>query len=453
MKIHSLRSRLLAAPLLAVLVFLSGCAGGSVLAGSSWPGITVADPYDIYLAYHKVYSVDNNGKMRWVFPATLASGQAFFAPPAISRDLVVVADYTDSIFGLDPATGKQLWMFKSPERTRFVGGAIIGDKYIYAAGTNGVVHALNRGDGTEAWRFPAEGAKGSMWGAPLLDGKTLYVSSLDRHIYALDAETGQLQWEFPEKPEDAGDPPMGPIVTTPALHDGVLYFGSFNYYVYALDTATRQVRWKYRTARWVWSSPVYDGADKLLIGADLDGNVFALHPEDGAKAWSRSLKVPVVGAPLLAKLDDGTPVVYVTLGTTTIGEKNLYVLKTTDGTDAIKPQEIKATIDAYFLFFKTSTDDRTTALYAPPVAAGNLLLFGQHEGTNQLYAADSKTLERVWAFNGTQAEQDAKTASGQSSDQGGLLGNPQLLNTLLIISMLFLVFTLLTGRRQGSGKK
>jgi len=443
LKTLSLSPRLFAIPVLSALVFLTGCAGSSPLAGTSWPGVTVVDQ-DIYLAYHKVYAVDADGKMKWVFPATLANGQAFYAPPAVSDDLIVVTDYVDTVFALSRETGQQVWLFKS-DRSRFVGGATLGDKLVYAATVDGKVHALNMNDGTQAWVFPAAGP---IWGTPLLDGETLYIASLDRHIYALDAATGQLQWKFPEKPEDAGDPLMGPIVSAPTLHDGVLYFGSFNYHVYALDTATHQILWKYDTTNWVWSSPVYDEASNLLIGADLDGNVFALRPDDRSVAWKYDAAGPVVGAPLLATRDDGTRVVYISVG----AEPNLVTLNADDGSVAVPPVGVKATFPIMFLFWENGSSERVVPMFAPPVAADGLLLIGAHEGNAQIYALDSKTLDKKWEFNGTKQEEAAKTASPEASKPEGLFSDPIFLYVLLGASVLMLLVNFLTGRRKGGAK-
>jgi len=488
LKALSISPRLLAIPLLTLAVFLAGCAG-SPSVGTSWPGITVypatpvnaaaevdastgaipavapapaavATSQTIYMAYHKVYAIDPaNGKMKWVFPtppATLSGAQAFYAPPAVSDDLIVVTDYVDTVFALSPDTGENKWYFKPAEqkdRSRFVGGAAIGDKYVYVASVNGVVRALNKKDGTEAHIFKAAD---QVWATPLLDGDTLYVASFDRHIYALDAATLSLKWKFPDKPEDAGDPPMGPIVSTPTLHKGILYFGSFNYHVYALDTATRQVRWKYDTTNWVWSSPVYDEVSNRLIGADLDGHIFALNPEDGSPAWKvdavPSSRTPIVGAPLLATRPDTTRVVYITVGGGPT-EPNLLTLKTDDGTEAKSPNSLQATFDNAILFIPLDPTQRVIPIFAPPVAANDLLLLGAQEGKYQIYALDSATFENKWQFNSTQAEDDAKKASPPPADQGGLFGNSTFTTVLLIGSLFVLLLTFLTNRRQGGKGK
>jgi outer membrane protein assembly factor BamB len=171
-----------------VMVSTTGCAGSAaMLAGSSWPGITVSDD-TAYIAYNnKVYAVapqtdQDTITVRWSFPEEVDSGQTFFAPPAVTEDMVIVTDYRDSLFALNPADGKQLWAFKS-EGSHFIGSAAIGENLIYAATVDGTLHALDRATGSETWSYVAQG---HVWSTPLLADDVLYVTSLDRHLYALD---------------------------------------------------------------------------------------------------------------------------------------------------------------------------------------------------------------------------------------------------------------------------
>lgn len=423
-----------------VLVALSttGCASGSasLLAGSSWPGITVFDGA-AYLAYSsKVYAFDSEtGSVKWSFPENAAGGQTFYAPPAATDDLVVVTDYSDSLFALNPADGKQLWTFKS-DSSRFIGGAVIDEDLIYAATVDGTIHALDRKAGSEEWSYKTEG---NVWSTPLLADGVLYITALDRHLYALDARTGKLSWKYPD---NGGNPPLGAMVSTPTLYEGVLYFGNFNNRLYALSVETQGVLWTYDASNWVWSSPVIDEQNQRLISADLDGHVFALNLVDGSPAWTYEATGAVVGAPLLGELADGSPVVYLTCK----GDPNLLVLNTNDGKEAIRPFSLKAEFTTKFLFIDTGIDTRSIPIFASPVAADELLLIGAHEGNDTLYALDREDLQEKWRFNPTQYENQLKEEQGQAPES--FFSNP--LNMLLLMLMTLLVFSMM-GR--GRGKK
>ncbi len=373
---------------------LSGCSSGSAFVGSSWPGTTLFDE-TLYLAFGpQVHALDaQTGEKRWSFPESPAKDQTFYARPAVTDDLIVVADYGGGLFALDPATGREVWPTQD-KRGRFIGGAVIGDELIYVGSVDGTLYALDRGSGAEVWIFPTQR---DIWSTPLLADDALYLTSLDRHLYALDAGNGALKWQFPAEGETGGDPPVGAMVGTPTLHEGVLYFGSFNNRIYALDAATQTVLWEYPTGNWVWSSPILDEQTGLLLGGDLDGNIFALDHVTGAEKWSVQAEGPVVGAPVIGELDDDdqTRVIYVTSA-----DSNIYTLRIDDGSNVDgSPLSVKAEFTSRFLFIKTGTNIQKIALYASPILTDELLIVGTHEGATVLYAFDRQTFRERWTFD------------------------------------------------------
>jgi outer membrane protein assembly factor BamB len=422
-----------------VAIIATGCASGSasLVAGSSWPGIATSSD-TAYIAYaSKIYAVDiTTADARWSFPTKAVNGQSFYAPPAIADNLVVVTDYRDSATALSASDGTQLWTYKS-KNSRFIGGAVIGEQYVYAATVDGVVHALDRETGEEAWSYTA---RGSIWSTPLLSDGVLYITALDHHLYALDATSGELAWEF-SRTEGApvDSPPVGAMVGTPTLYEGVLYFGSFGNHLYALNIDTHDVVWSYDTTNWVWSGPAIDEQDNLLVGADLDGNIFALKLEDGSPIWTYTATGPIVGAPLIGEID-GKAVVYLTCG----GDPNLIVLNAGDGTEAVKSASLKADFSTSFLFIPTGTNTRSIPIYASPVKADKLVLIGAHEGNDILYALDSQTMQEKWRFNPTDYEKKLQETQGEAPQS--FLSNP--MNIILLMAITFLMATMLGRGRQ-----
>ncbi|MBN1121690.1 MAG: PQQ-like beta-propeller repeat protein [Anaerolineae bacterium] len=381
--------------LFVLAVSLTGCASSqaSRFTGSSWPGITATDDAIYLAAGAQVFAIDPeiNSEL-WVYPSEADRTRTFYAAPAVDDDIVVVTDYTDMLHVLNRANGSLRWTFET-DNARFIGSAVIGDEMIYAGAVNGVVYALDREEGSTAWTFATER---DIWSTPLLDDGTLYVTSLDRHLYALDAATGDLQWQFPANGTEL-DPEMGAIVGTPSTNDGVLYFGSFNNHVYALDIETRDILWSYETENWVWSSPTFDEETGRLVGADLDGNVFALDASTGEEQWVFDARGPVVGAPILFDREDGQRVAVVSVGTAE-GD-NVHVLNIEDGTKAVSSVSVEAEFTSKFLFFNTNTSNRSVVIYAPPVLYGDLLLIGDHQSTYQIHALDRETMLERWTFS------------------------------------------------------
>lgn len=390
-----LRYGLLIAALVMLAGILSGCAGNTTLVGASWPGIAVSDEQQhVYIAFGPgVYAVDpESGRQVWMYPTEADRNRTFFAKPAVADDMVVVGDYDSMLAALDPETGEALWTFQS-ERARFIGGATIGDNLVYAGSVDGVLHALDRADGNEAWSFQTEQ---DIWAQPLLRDGTLYITSLDKHLYALDAENGNLLWQFPAEGETLS-PQMGAIVGTPTYYDGLLIFGSFNNYVYALDDSSRQIVWQYEADNWVWSSPIVDDETGMVLGTDLDGNIFALDVESGEEIWKRSVPGPIVGAPTLSEADGDTVPVYVATGAPN-NDALIYKLDLENGEDLTPPVNIEVEFTTNFLFFQTGTNNRAIPIYTTPILLDNYLLVGAHEGDALLYALDRDTLLEAWTF-------------------------------------------------------
>ena len=126
--------------LLVLAVMLAGCGGSSaVMTAASWPGITVFDDIIYVAAGSQVQAVEpgTTGAITiWKFPEKPSRNQVFYAAPAVDDDLVVVADYTNSIFALDRTTGTQKWVFTNTH-ARFIGGAVLGEDHVYAGAADG----------------------------------------------------------------------------------------------------------------------------------------------------------------------------------------------------------------------------------------------------------------------------------------------------------------------------
>ena len=82
-------------PILIFLILtlvLSSCTGGSgSFRATSWPGVTV-DQDTVYVAYEQqVLALRvKDGGLIWSYPAEPSARQLFYAPPAVSEDLLIV---------------------------------------------------------------------------------------------------------------------------------------------------------------------------------------------------------------------------------------------------------------------------------------------------------------------------------------------------------------------------
>jgi len=218
---------------------------------------------------------------------------------------------------------------------------------VYAALAAGTLVAVDAGTGQQIWQYPPQTESGGglsslfsrssdgpdplgpVYGAPVVLGDLLLVSSLDDQVHAFDRNTGVEAWSF----QVGGD-----IVGGVTVYDGVAYFGSSDHRVYALDLDSQEPVWAepFETGNWVWCEPVivedtvyvssvdhkvyaidrltgdelwhYETdsalpggvavAEGRVFAGSLDNNVYALSADSGELLWKRSVGAWIMGQPL-----------------------------------------------------------------------------------------------------------------------------------------------------------
>jgi eukaryotic-like serine/threonine-protein kinase len=271
--------------LLALAVVLGGCATG--LTAGAWPGVT-ADADNAYIAGGPyVYAVNlQTGAQTWRFPDKPSTANPFFATPVLTPDgQLIVGGFDKKLYSLNPKTGTSNWQFIDA-RDRWIGGALVTDKMIFAPNADYKLYALNL-QGKLQWSFEADQA---IWGTPVSDGTNVYFGTLGRKVYAVNAQTGKQTWVQTVD---------GAVLGTPALGaENTLYVGSYGGTIYALNTSNGATRWSKQTTSWIWSGPALDGTD-LYVG-DANGKFYAYPLADTGKPWTQELNGAIVGAPLVS---------------------------------------------------------------------------------------------------------------------------------------------------------
>jgi outer membrane protein assembly factor BamB len=283
--------------LLALIVILSGCAGG--LTASGWPGITT-DAKNAYIAGGSyVYAVNlETGVQAWRFPEK-ATANPFDAAPVLTSDgQLIVGGYDKKLYSLNPQTGQQTgqsWPFTGG-KDRWIGAVLATDKMIYAPNADYNLYALNL-QGQLQWTFAADQ---SIWGAPVTDGTNVFFGTLGRKVYAVNAQTGKQTWVQKVDGAVLGSPVLGP--------DATLFVGSYGGTIYALSTSNGQTRWSKATSSWIWSGPTLDGGN-LYVG-DGNGKLWAFSASNGSILWEKDFTGAIFGSPLVIgeKLVVGTVV-------------------------------------------------------------------------------------------------------------------------------------------------
>jgi outer membrane protein assembly factor BamB len=233
--------------------------------------------------------------------------------PAISGDLLFVANGADQLFAIDRRTGKQRW---NVHRGSALGMEVAGyagplaDRgKVYMAFSDGHVGAYDATDGTERWTpvdLSAEAEQSAGGEAPryldvdttpvvdeLPTGRVVYVASYAGGVFALDAETGARVWvndkavgvtELVLWTEPAHAPsPFGPYAGGPIVPARKLLLATSSISgLWALDldpARAGQVKWRVSVPEGGITAPCAL-AGALLVGTTRYG-LFALSPLDG----------------------------------------------------------------------------------------------------------------------------------------------------------------------------
>jgi outer membrane protein assembly factor BamB len=340
--------------LLAVSVFLGGCATG--LTASSWPGVTT-DADTAYIAGGPyVYAVNlQTGVEAWRFPAKAATATPFFATPMLTSDgQLIVGGFDHKLYSLNPKSGAENWRFEQA-KDRYIGGVLITDDAIYAANSDYKLYALTL-TGILKWVSPFQGDQ-SIWGSPVSDGTNVYFGTLGRKVYAVNAQTGKQTWVQTVDGAILGSPVLGP--------NNSLYVGTFGGVLVTLNTGNGEIIQQESTSSWIWSGPTQDGT-QIYVG-DANGMFYAYPMAGSGQPWTQQLNGAIIGSPLV---NDSTIIVGTESG-------NFYFMDNTG--QNVRPVSISGKI------------------YASPVAAGTLVLVAPTEGDNLLVAIDQNGATK-WSF-------------------------------------------------------
>ncbi len=156
-----------------------------------------------------------------------------------------------------------LWTLETG-REIFSPPAVIGD-YIYMAGNDKVLRALNRHTGEQLW---SRSVTCGLSGGVAADAEQVYFSGQDGYLYALNRENGSEEWK-------AG---LGYHIFTDAavLSDTLVLAGNSMGNIAALNTGSGAVEWN-------------DAIDGLVIGPAVSDSIAVFCTESGAAAaWNSS---------------------------------------------------------------------------------------------------------------------------------------------------------------------
>jgi outer membrane protein assembly factor BamB len=204
---------------------------------------------------------------------------------------VMAVDYTR------PLTTTDNFVLRPDE----LGGAAVDAArgLVYVGTRDGVLFALDVGDGAVRWERQLEDA---VFGVPVLvsvgDASLMLVGTDDGVLHAIDLDDRQTRWSY-ETPGRLRNPPV--------VHEGVVFFVNSRDQVYALDLLTGGWRWQYeqelQTTFSVYGHAGLSFAPSREEGVELgtlyacfdNGKVAALAASSGQALWITSVAPPEGG--------------------------------------------------------------------------------------------------------------------------------------------------------------
>jgi outer membrane protein assembly factor BamB len=198
-----------------------------------------------------------DGALVWRFHPTVG-GDPGYDGFVVVGNIVVAGSPAGTVYGVDAATGEQLWvqsMLTGTGTTINVTQISADSDAVFAPYTRflqpqrGGVMALDTHSGALRWitDFPRP-APDSLTGAASSAtwSNLVLASSADGRIYALDRATGSVQWNLPGVGNGGGSlrGPFGADIRGITISGSTLYAGSLSAWFVAYDVAARTELWR-----------------------------------------------------------------------------------------------------------------------------------------------------------------------------------------------------------------
>lgn len=236
-----------------------------------------------------VFTAELKAEHRWVRQLGKGSYQQYLQlTPLVDGERVFQADNRGRVAAYQAFTGERLWQV---ELDAPINAGPSGSGKLLLFGGDAEVIALDKQDGTLAWRAPASSEVLSL---PVQQGDTVVVHAVDGNIIALDAASGRQRWRHSETVPTLSLRGSG----NPVIVDDLVLCGTANGKVVALGLADGMLRWQTTVAvphgrseleRMVDVDADLAVADGIVYAASYQGNLVAMTLVGGQLIWTRDI--------------------------------------------------------------------------------------------------------------------------------------------------------------------
>lgn len=279
MQSHGKRGAILAS---ALALTMTGCGGGGLFGGGEKTTPTVGNRTPIL-------SVIQNGAKA---DPSLAGVSVVLPPAQANSEWAQVGGSASKSYGhlaLSENPGK-VWTAKiagSNNRRRLAAAPVVGSGRIYAVGTDGTIHALDKDTGSRAWTVTSEMSddlRPSAFGGGVsyADGR-VYATNGVGETKALDAATGEVLWQTN---------PAGPLRGSPTIAFGQVYVMTQDNRIIALDSNDGSLLWDESGSSaqsGVFGVAAPAAGQGTVIAGYSSGELSAYRYENGRTLWADAL--------------------------------------------------------------------------------------------------------------------------------------------------------------------
>ena len=253
-----------------------------------------------------VYAFErDSGNVRWKYPST-----------SVPTDIIQIGSnvyfgsFQDRWSSVDLRTGGTKWNFSTgtPNPNCDMPKAPVTDgNSLFIASLDGVIYSLDASSGQVSWKrkLPAAPSTGLA-----LTNKTIYVGTKDQRVYRLNAQTGAVISDLAVEAKPVGRLAVAGDSLFMFLENAAERIG----YIISVDSTLSGVRWKQRSSP-DWASERPHLWKDLVIAGNCRGEMAAFRATDGAPQWNLSLKgcIRSIGSSanmLFAGVQEGTIYAY-----------------------------------------------------------------------------------------------------------------------------------------------
>ncbi len=220
-------------------------------------------------------------KQLWSVGVGGGQGQGFYRlQPVLDGDRLYAAGSDGIVVALEADSGKRIW--REDLDQEISGGVGIGGDMVLVGSSDGSVIALSQADGSLIWSSKLQG---EILAAPQTNGRVVVVQSYNGKLLGLDATDGSELWVY-----DSNVPVLTLRGTsTPVVFERFAIAAFGNGRVVALDLNTGAVRWEARVA-------IAQGRSEIDRIVDIDGNLLLTPPVLWAVSYQGRLAAIDVGS-------------------------------------------------------------------------------------------------------------------------------------------------------------